>query len=496
MSLNAVLENLKANDRAAIERLIEWLRIPSVGTDPAHRADTRRAGEWCAERLRGAGLDATLHETGTREKPGHPIVWATNEKDHPGHAALPAGERPPHVLFYGHYDVQPADPLELWNSPPFDPVVVPADAVPAGAPADAVPGERIVARGAVDDKGQVASFLEALRAWREEVGPLPIRLSVLIEGEEESGSVNLERYVRDHAETLREADIVLISDTGMLGRGRPAITYGVRGLAYTEVTLRGPDQDLHSGLWGGRVLNPNNELCKILSQLWDADGRVTLPGFYDDVIEPTAEERAAWNRLAPDDPAQKVSLKSIGLPLEAGRGERGWTGVEREWARPTCDINGIKGGYIGEGAKTVIPSKASAKVSFRLVADQDPAKVVAAFRAWLGERTPPGFAIDLHDHGGGWPGNVSQDSPFLSAAGDALEAASNGVQAALIKSGGSIPVVGLLKKELGLDTLLVGFGLEDDRVHSPNEKFELECFRLGMRTHAALFEKFAGIRGV
>jgi len=403
---------------------------------------------------------------------------------------MPADQRPPHVLFYGHYDVQPADPFELWTSPPFDPVVTPADAGPAGE----VPGERIVARGAVDDKGQVASFLEALRAWREEVGPLPIRLSVLIEGEEESGSVNLERYVKDHAATLQAADIVLISDTGMLGRGKPAITYGVRGLAYTEVTMTGPDQDLHSGLWGGRVLNPNNELCKLLAKLWDERGRVTLPGFYDDVVEPTGEERAAWNRLAPDDPAQRASLKSIGLPLEAGAGEQGWTGVEREWARPTCDINGIKGGYIGEGAKTVIPSKASAKVSFRLVADQDPGKVVRAFRAWLEERVPAGFTVSLHDHGGGWPGNVSQDSPYLQAAAEALEAAANGVQPALIKTGGSIPVVGLLKKELGLDTLLVGFGLEDDRVHSPNEKFELECFRLGMRTHAAIFDRFAGLR--
>jgi acetylornithine deacetylase/succinyl-diaminopimelate desuccinylase-like protein len=489
-SLDAVLNNLKANDRAAIDRLIEWLRIPSVGTDPAHRGDTRRAAEWCAERLRAAGLDAELRETGTPEKPGHPIVWASNAKDHPGAASLPPSQRPPHVLFYGHYDVQPADPLELWTSPPFEPVVLPADSGPAGR----VPGERIVARGAVDDKGQVACFLEALRAWREVNGPLPILLSVLIEGEEESGSVNLERYVTEHAAELKAADIVLISDTGMLDRGRPAITYGVRGLAYTEVFLTGPDQDLHSGLWGGRVLNPNNELCKILAQLWDENGRVTIPGFYDDVLEPTAEERAAWNALVPDEPAQRASLKSIGLPMESGRGEGGWTGVEREWARPTCDINGIKGGYIGEGAKTVIPSQASAKVSFRLVANQDPAKIVEAFGRWLDERVPPGFTLRLHDHGGGWPGNVAQDSPYLRAAAEALEAAAGGVRPALIKSGGSIPVVGLLKKTLGLDTLLVGFGLEDDRVHSPNEKFELECFRLGMRTHAAILERFAHLR--
>ncbi|GAB4552820.1 MAG: dipeptidase [Phycisphaerales bacterium] len=472
-----VVERLTADEQGAIGRLIEWLRIPSISTDPAYRDRVREAASWCADRLTEAGLEPELRETGTPEKPGHPIVWA----HHPG----PDGYAGPHVLFYGHYDVQPPDPLELWESPPFEPVVKPAE---QGDPKD-VPGERIVARGAVDDKGQVAGFLEALRAWKSEVGDLPIRLTVLIEGEEESGSVNLERFVEQHRDHLSTCDVCVISDTGMLGRGEPAITTGVRGLAYTEIVLTGPDQDLHSGAWGGRVRNPINVLVKLLADLHDEHGRVTLPGFYDEVIEPTTEEREAWAKLPMD---HVGGLEKIGLPREADSGEEGWTSIEREWARPTCDVNGIYGGYQGAGAKTVIPSRAGAKVSFRLVAAQDPAQVVASFRSWVEARLPVGFSLDFHDHGGGHPGAVPFDSPFLSAAEQALEAAS-GTSAHLIKTGGSIPVVGLLKKELDLDTLLVGFGLEDDRVHSPNEKFELECFRLCMRTHAHLLERFASL---
>lgn len=478
MRLERVRTNLNAQDQAAIDRLIEWLRIPSISTDPAYRAEVRRAAEWAADRLREAGLTPELRETGTAEAAGHPIVWAY----HPG----PAGYSGPHVLFYGHYDVQPPDPLELWESPPFEPVIKPAER------GEDVPGERVVARGAVDDKGQVASFLEALRAWHAEAGEIPVRLTVLLEGEEESGSVNLERFVEQNDAHLRSCDVCVISDTGMLARGEPAITYGVRGLSYTEVILHGPNQDLHSGMWGGRCPNPINELSKVLARLWDQDRRVTIPGFYDDVLDPTPEERRAWANLPLDYPAM---LGKIGLPKEADIGEKGWTALEREWARPTCDINGIVGGYTGKGAKTVIPRHASAKVSFRLVADQDPRKIVRAFRDWLDANTPPGCRWDFIDHGGGFPGTVSTDSPYLAAARAALEAAAGGKQAHLIKSGGSIPVVGLLKGQLGLDTLLVGFGLDDDRVHSPNEKFELDCFRLGMHTHACLLDEFAKMGG-
>lgn len=474
MSVDRVVDSLAKNEQAAIDRLLDWLKIPSISTDPAHRKEVRRAAEWCADRLRAAGLTPELRETGTREQPGHPVVWA--------HFPGPAGYSGPHVLFYGHYDVQPPDPLELWESPPFEPV---------RKPASGEVGERIVARGAVDDKGQVACFLEALIAWKEQGGGVPIRLSVLIEGEEEMGSRNLYGYFEQHAEELKKCDVCVISDTGMLQRGNPAITYGVRGLCYTEVILHAADQDLHSGLWGGRCPNPASELVKVLSQLWDANRKVTIPGFYDKVLEPTAKEREAWKAL-PFDAA--AALKKIGLGPEADVGESGWTATEREWARPTAEINGIWGGYMGPGSKTVIPSFAGAKVSFRLVADQDPKEVERLFKGWLDARTPPGCRWEFKTFSSGFAGNVSIDNPYLSAATRACEKASGGKQPHLIKSGGSIPVVGMLKSKIGLDTLLVGFGLDDDRVHSPNEKFELSCLRLGMQVHARLMDEFARMK--
>lgn len=465
-----VVEHLKAHEKDAIARLIEWLRIPSVSTDPAYRADVARAGEWCAARLREAGFETKVMPTGKKETPGHPVVMATT----PGDASY-AG---PHVLFYGHYDVQPAEPLELWESPPYEPVI---------RPAKGAVGERIVARGSCDDKGQVATFLEAMLAWKEVSGKTAggVRMTVLIEGEEESGSANLEKFVEENAKALGACDVCVISDTGMLGRGRPAITYGVRGLVYTEITLHGPDQDLHSGLWGGRAPNPVNELAKVLAQLWDEDRRVTIPGFYNDVRPITEDERAQWKKLGV---SAAESLATIGLGPEADVGEAGFTAIEREWARPICDVNGIYGGYMGKGAKTVIASKATAKVSFRLVADQQPERVAEAFFAWLNQRTPAGCRWELTNMSGGHPVTTPTDSGALRAAVAALRDAS-GADAALIKSGGSIPIAGMLKDKLGLDTIFMGFGLEDDRVHSPNEKFELDCFRLGMESHARLIEK-------
>lgn len=470
-SVDAVIENLRAQRRQSVDRLADWLRMPSVGTDPAFRADTRKAAEWCRDQLIAAGFKAELRETGTKDKPGNPIVWATN-------AGAP-DSKGPHVLFYGHYDVQPADPVELWESGPFDPVVKPA--VPNG------PGERIVARGACDDKGQVATFLEAVRAWKDAAGGVPVKFTVLIEGEEESGSVNLERFIDDHLAEIKKCDVVLISDTGMPSVEQPAITYGMRGLTYTEVVLHGPDQDLHSGLWGGRAPNPLNELTRILGRLWDENRRVTIPGFYERVAEITPDERAQWKRLG-FDPA--AALKKIGLPAQADIGEKGFTSIEREWGRPTAEINGITGGYQGAGAKTVIPSKASAKVSFRLVADQREGEIRDSFFKWLEGQTPPGCRWDFHDHGGGPPATVATDSPFLQAARRALKAASK-ADPVLIKSGGSIPVVGLFRQKAGLESVLMGFGLEDDRVHSPNEKFELACFFLGQESHARLIAEFA-----
>jgi acetylornithine deacetylase/succinyl-diaminopimelate desuccinylase-like protein len=470
-SVDAVIENLRAQRKQSVDRLADWLRMPSVGTDPAFRAETRKAAEWCRDQLTKAGFKAELRETGTKDKPGNPIVWATNDgaPDYKG----------PHVLFYGHYDVQPADPVELWESGPFDPVVKPA--VPNG------PGERIVARGACDDKGQVATFLEAVRAWKDAAGCVPVKFTVLIEGEEESGSVNLERFIDDHLADIKKCDVVLISDTGMPSVEQPAITYGMRGLTYTEVVLHGPDQDLHSGLWGGRAPNPLNELTRVLGRLWDENRRVTIPGFYDRVAEITPDERAQWKRLG-FDPA--AALKKIGLPAQADIGEQGFSSIEREWGRPTAEINGITGGYQGAGAKTVIPSKASAKVSFRLVADQREGEIRDSFFKWLEGQTPPGCRWEFHDHGGGPPATVATDSPFLQAARRALKAASK-ADPLLIKSGGSIPVVGLFRQKAALESVLMGFGLEDDRVHSPNEKFELACFVLGQESHARLIAEFA-----
>ncbi|MBL4592100.1 MAG: M20/M25/M40 family metallo-hydrolase [Phycisphaerales bacterium] len=465
---------LDANESASIDRLLQWLRLPSVGTDPAHDKDTRAAGQWAADHLRESGFDVELMPTGTADSPGHPIVLA-----HCDGAAEYTG---PHILFYGHYDVQPVDPIELWNSPPFEPVVLAAE--------NGI-GERVVARGACDDKGQVHMFLEAMRAWKEGAGETGggVRFTVLLEGEEESGSVNLEQFVRDQAEMLGKADVCLISDTGMLGRGKPAITYGVRGLAYTEVVLHSADQDLHSGLWGGKVPNPINELVKVLSGLWDDDRRVTIPGFYDGVRELQDSERKEWESLGVN-PAK--GLAAIGLSLDASVGEKGYSYIEREWARPTCDINGIIGGYTGPGAKTVIPSHASAKVSFRLVDDMDSATISKAFFAWCEARTPAGCRWEFDDHGGGAPATCATDSVPLQAARRAIARACK-TTPAMIKSGGSIPVAGLLKDELGLETIFMGFGLEDDRVHSPNEKFELDCFRMGARSHAALIEELRSL---
>jgi acetylornithine deacetylase/succinyl-diaminopimelate desuccinylase-like protein len=476
MSTDAALNWLNDHEEDSIARLIEWLSIPSIGTDPKYDADTRAAGQWAADHLQASGFHVELRETGTKDDPGHPIVMAHCEGD--------AGYAGPHVLFYGHYDVQPADPIELWESDPFKPI---------RKPAEGAMGERIVARGACDDKGQVMMFLEAMRAAFETTGVAGggVRFTVMLEGEEESGSVNLENFVRDNAEELKRTDVCVISDTGMLGRGRPAITYGVRGLAYTEVTLIGPDQDLHSGLWGGKVPNPINELTKVLAQLWDQDRRVTIPGFYDGVRDLTPEERAQWEGLGVDPAA---ALRGIGLDPGASVGEKGFSFIEREWARPTADINGIVGGYTGPGAKTVIPSKASAKVSFRLVDDQDSATIAKSFFAWLEARTPAGCTWKFEDHGGGAPATCATDSVTLRAAARAIEQGC-GVAPAMIKSGGSIPVAGLLKETLGLETVFMGFGLEDDRVHSPNEKFELDCFRMGARSHVALIEQLKSIGG-
>ncbi|MEQ9095184.1 MAG: M20/M25/M40 family metallo-hydrolase [Phycisphaerales bacterium] len=472
--IDQVLQNLERTEPQAIDRLCDWLRIASISADPAYKAQCQEAAQWAADRLGEAGLTARVLPTGTNDEPGHPCVLAKTPNADSG--------KGPHVLFYGHYDVQPPDPLELWETGPFDPIVKKADAK--------VPADHVVARGASDDKGQVAMFLEALRAWKEEGGEPAggLRITVLLEGEEESGSENLEKFLKDYEGELKGCDFCLISDTGMISRTRPAITYGVRGLAYTQIRLHGPDKDVHSGFWGGRMPNPLNELSKVLAQMWDENRHITIDGFYDDVIEATDEERAAWKALNID---VHDMLSHIGLGPEADIGEAGFTSIEREWARPTAEINGMWGGYTGAGAKTVIPAYATAKVSFRLVADQDPDDIVKKFFTWLEGRTPPGCRWELEDMHGGHPSSVDPTSKWLDTAREAMEK-STGMEVALIKTGGSIPVAGMLKDSLGLDTVFMGFGLDDDRVHSPNEKFELPCFRMGARSHAVLIDLLRG----
>ena len=449
-----VLDHIAGTRAEAHGRLMDFLRIPSVSAQPDHAGDCRQAAEWARGTLEAMGFSARLVETA-----GHPVVLA----QHKG----PGGDVP-HILYYGHYDVQPAEPLELWTSPPFEPVVV-----------EGRNGPRVVARGAVDDKGQVAMWLDALRAWHSVAGGPPARITVVLEGEEEVGSENLERFLHDHAAELR-ADVAVISDTGMWDIDTPAITTRLRGMVYTELRVRGPSRDLHSGLFGGSALNPLNALTRILAGLHDDAGRVQLPGFYDRVAETLAEQAAEWARLGFDETA---FLGEIGLHEPAG--ERGRSGLERMWARPTADINGIWGGYQGHGAKTVIASQAGAKVSFRLVSGQDPAAVLDSFRAFVAAGAPSGLHVEVEAFSMAPGFEAASGNPWVDLAKHVLEE-EYGRPAVLIGSGGSIPVVESLRRILGLDTLLMGFGLNDDKVHSPNEKFDLRCLDHGTNAHARL----------
>jgi acetylornithine deacetylase/succinyl-diaminopimelate desuccinylase-like protein len=457
----AVLDHADANLATSRETLFALLRIPSISAQPDHAADCVRAAAWWRDQLAGLGFTASVNPTA-----GHPIVV--------GHLAGPADYTGPHILFYGHYDVQPVDPVSLWHSPPFEPQY-----------ADGPRGKRYVARGAVDDKGQTVIFLEALRAWHEAGGGIPARITVLIEGEEEVGSANLDAFLAAHKAEL-QADMALISDTGMWDVDTPAITTRLRGMTYAEVTLQAANRDLHSGLYGGSALNPINALTKILGELQDADGRIQLPGFYDKVAPVSNAQRAQWDALGFDETA---FLHGIGLTKPVG--ERGYGALERLWARPTADINGIWGGYTGTGSKTVIASEASAKVSFRLVPDQDPDEVMAQFKRFVSDRLPPGATARFAEFSRSPGIEVNADSPHVRTA-MAVLADEYGKPAVLMGSGGSIPVVTSLRTILGVDSLLMGFGLDDDQVHSPNEKFEEVCFHHGIRSHVRLLAKLAG----
>ncbi|WP_419758235.1 dipeptidase [Acidisoma sp.] len=462
--VEAVLANLETTQDEARARLFDLLRIPSISAQPAHAEDCAQAARWLAHEFAAIGFTTEIRETA-----GHPIVL--------GHYAGPEGadaQARPHVLFYGHYDVQPADPLDLWESPPFEPQLV-----------DHAEGPRIVARGAVDDKGQVVAFLCACRAWYLSTGALPVRITLLLEGEEEIGSPNLDGFLAANRSELA-ADVALISDTGMWDRTTPAITSQLRGMVYVQIDLFGPSRDLHSGMYGGSALNPINALTRILGDLHDDQGRVRIPGFYDGVAELPAALAAQWNALGFD---ERAMLRAVGL--SAPSGEVGRSALERLWARPTADLNGIWGGYTGAGSKTVIPSEAHAKLSCRLVPGQDPAAVLAGLRQFVTERTPPGARVVIQDFNASPGVAVPVEGPFIAAAAAALTE-EYGKPPVMMGCGGSIPVVGSLKSLLGLDTILMGFGLEDDQVHSPNEKFDWACFEGGARSHARLLGKLGG----
>ncbi|MBY6241903.1 M20/M25/M40 family metallo-hydrolase [Methylosinus sp. Sm6] len=459
MTTETVLETIDANLSAATERLFDFLRIPSISTDPAFAQDCRRAADWLCGQLRDLGCDA-----GVRATPGHPIVV--------GHAKA---KRPdaPHVLFYGHYDVQPPDPLDKWTSGPFQPRL-----------AEGEHGKEIVARGASDDKGQLMTFLEACRAFQAN-GGLPCHIVFLFEGEEETGSPSLPAFFAANREELSVADLALVCDTSMWNHETPAITTMLRGLAQEEVVIHGPDRDLHSGLFGGPVRNPIHVLAKIIGDLHDAEGRVTLPDFYDGVAELPDEIAAQWRALDFDEAA---FLKSVGVSQAAG--EIGRSVMEKIWSRPTCDVNGIYGGYMGPGAKTVLPAKAGAKVSFRLVGRQNPEKILESFRAFVRERLPADARAEFVTHGASPALQLPFDSEALARARRAL-GQEWGKEAALIGCGGSIPIVGAFKVQLGLDALMIGFALDDDRIHSPNEKYAFDSFHKGTRSWARVLAALA-----
>lgn len=452
MKIGQVLDQLDKGLPAAMDRLKQFLRIPSISTDPAFAGDVQKAAEWLQNELAGLGFDASIRAT-----PGHPMVVAHSQ---PGE-----GRR---ILFYGHYDVQPVDPLDLWDVPPFDPVIQ-----------DTPDGQVIRGRGSSDDKGQLMTFIEAFRAWKEVHGALPANLVLFFEGEEESGSPSLRPFLRENAEELR-ADIAMICDTGMYSDGRPAITTQLRGLYGEEITLRAADRDLHSGFFGGLAANPLQILCNAFAGLKDANGRITLPGFYDGVEDLSDELRRDWQALAFD---PQAFLSAVGLKHPIG--EKGHSGLEMAWGQPTFEINGMSGGYTGEGFKTVLPGEARAKVSFRLVGTQDPAKIQQEFRAYMQASIPADCQISFTPHGGSPASRMDISDPAFALAKEALST-EWGQEAAYIGAGGSIPIAGDFKEILDMDTMLIGFARDDDRIHSPNEKYDVSSFAKGARSWARI----------
>ncbi|TQM94826.1 dipeptidase [Roseinatronobacter monicus] len=453
-TITPVLDQIDRDLPQALERLSALLRIPSISTDPAHTGDVDKAADWLVAELNALGFSARKDATS-----GHPMVVAQ------GGAA-----EGPHLLFYGHYDVQPVDPLDLWESDPFDPQIQ-----------DTPKGRVIRARGASDDKGQLMTFVEACRAWLAVHGSLPVKLTFCLEGEEESGSPSLVPYLEANRDALR-ADLALICDTGLFDAQTPGITTMLRGLLGEEITIHGPARDLHSGSFGGAAMNPARVLTRILADLHDDQGGVTVPGFYDDVPEIPDELRAQWDGLGFD---ADDFLGRVGLSVPAG--EKGRTALEMIWARPTCEINGMISGYTGAGFKTVLPAQASAKVSFRLVGQQDPHKLRKAFREFVRARVPADCRVEFHDHGAS-PASVMETShPAFEAARAALTDEWP-KPAAFVGAGGSIPIAGYFKSILGMDSMLIGFAKDDDQIHSPNEKYDLDSFHRGIRSWARILD--------
>jgi len=459
-----VFDALEEDFPGALERWFDFLRIPSVSADPAFAEPCAEAARFMTAMLEDMGLEASLRETS-----GLPMVVAH-------HRARRADA--PKVLFYGHYDVQPADPLAEWKSDPFEPLLVRGE--------DG--GERVHARGACDDKGQLLTFIEALRACLSVYGELPFHLTVLLEGEEESGSPSLDAFLEANAGELR-ADIAFVCDTTRWDEDTPAITTRLRGLVHDEVVIEGPHADLHSGLYGGPVHNPAHVAARIIAGLWDEVGRVTLPGFYDGVRELDEATRRAWAGLGVDD---AKLLAEVGMRPPAA-GERGYTALEKLWARPTLEINGFGGGYGGEGSKTIIPARAFFKMSCRLVDDQDPLAIREAFRSHVRANLPAGvkasFAPD-EEGGASTAVRVDENSPWVRLAAACL-AEEWGREPVMMGCGASIPVVASFRDILGMDSLLVGFGLNDDAIHSPNEKYDLKSFRKGARSWARMLVELA-----